>query len=124
MEYIGIFLDDESKKKLMQFVPEESFKVFCDHITLIHKSQIANNLEAFEIAKSLVGKTMTVEAYCIGKSSKVIAIGVHCDESVNKQPHVTLCTLNKKGSPVQSNFIQDWKTIGSFFISGKVAMVE
>ena len=110
VEYYGLFIDDVSKRKLMSLVPEDAYKVYCDHMTIAHKSKF--NDEIVEKCESLVGKQFEVMATHIGVSKDVMAVGVETNcFSFNKIKHITLCTLSPKGKPVQSNFITDWREL-------------
>ena len=120
VEYYGLFIDDVSKRKLMSLVPEDAYKVYCDHMTIAHKSKF--NDEIVERCESLVGKQFEVMATHIGVSKDVMAVGVETNcFSFNKIKHITLCTLSPKGKPVQSNFITDWRELEApILLSGVV----
>lgn len=69
--YVGVFLDEASRKSLLAFAPPKHPNVFADHITL-----------AF-------GKAMEKE-YPIGLKTKVVAHAIVDDE----KGQAVLCTLN------------------------------
>ena len=105
--YYGIFLDEESRKILIDLVPEDAYKVFCDHMTLAHCSTF--NDEVVERCNNMLGKEVTLTATTIGESEDAMAVGVETNcFSVNKHKHITLCTMTPASKPVQSNYIENW----------------
>lgn len=111
VEYYGIFIDDSSKKLLCsEFVPSYATKIYCDHMTIAHRTQF--NDDVVGICEELLGKTVELYATTLGISDDVMAVGVETDcFSVNKHKHITLCTLNPSAKPVQSNYITDWRKL-------------
>ena len=110
VEYYGLFIDNMSKKKLMSLVPKDAYKIYCDHMTIAHRSKFTD--EVVEKCESLVGKEYVVMATKIGISNDVIAVGIETNcFSFNKIKHITLCTMTPKSKPVQSNFITDWRDL-------------
>ena len=118
--YYGIFLDEESRNKLKKLVPNDAFKVYCDHMTLAHQSGFTD--EIVEKCEEQRGKTFELTATTLGISEDAMAVGVETDcFCVNKHRHVTLCTMTPKSKPVQSNFIKDWQPLEHpIFLSGVV----
>lgn len=113
--YYGVFLDDESRNKLRSLVPQNAYKVFCDHMTIAHKSVFTD--EIVEKCESMVGNEYVLMATTIGKSQDVIAVGIETNcFSVNTNKHITLCTLTPHSKPVQSNYIKDWKGLENPFV--------
>ena len=105
--YYGVFLDNESRNKLKELVPQDAYKVYCDHMTIAHKSMFTD--EIIEKCQSLVGKEFILMATTIGKSKDVMAVGIETNcFSVNNNKHITLCTLTPSSKPVQSNYIKEW----------------
>lgn len=105
--YYGIFLDEESKDKLRDLVPENAYKIYCDHMTLAHSSVF--NDDVIRKCESMLGKEFTMTATTIGISDDAVAVGVETDcFSVNEHKHITLCTMTPKSKPVQSNYIDRW----------------
>lgn len=105
--YYGIFLDEESKDKLRDLVPENAYKIYCDHMTLAHSSVF--NDDVIRKCESMLGKEFTMTATTIGVSDDAVAVGVETDcFSVNEHKHITLCTMTPKSKPVQSNYIDRW----------------
>ena len=108
--YYGIFLDDESRNKLKGLVPENAFKVFCDHMTIAFRNEFTDDI--IEKCEELRGKIFALNATTIGVSDKVMAVGVETScFSVNKNKHITLCTLTPSAKPVESNNIKEWKPL-------------
>lgn len=105
--YYGVFLDNESRNKLKELVPQDAYKVYCDHMTIAHKSMFTDKV--VEKCQSIVGKEFILMATTIGKSEDVIAVGIETNcFSVNQNKHITLCTLRSNSKPVQSNYIKEW----------------
>ena len=118
--YYGVFLDETSKEKLMELLPNEYYKAFCDHMTIAFKNNFTP--EVVEYCESNIGKTYEMVATHIGISEDVVAVKVETDcKSTNKNKHITLCTLHTGAKPVQSNYISDWKKLESpILLSGIV----
>lgn len=108
--YYGVFLDDQSRQKLMQLVPDDAYKVYCDHMTIAHKSIF--NDAIVEKCESILGEEYVLFAETIGVSNDAMAVGIKTDcFSANDKKHITLCTLTPKSKPVQSNFIKRWEKL-------------
>ena len=108
--YYGVFLDQESKNKLMELVPENAYKVYCDHMTLAHKSTFTE--EVIEKCESMLGREFILMATTIGISKDAMAVGIETNcFSVNEHKHITLCTMTPSSKPVQSNYIKEWKPL-------------
>lgn len=110
VEYYGLFIDEPSKEKLKSLVPNWAYKIYCDHMTLAHRTIFTD--EIIEKCESMVGKEFDIYATEIGVSDDVIAVGVETNcLSFNKLKHITLCTLTPQSKPVQSNYITDWRKL-------------
>ena len=108
--YYGVFIDDESKSKLSSFIPDDAYKVFCDHITIAFKTQFTEEIISY--CEEMLGEEVELTATHIGMTEDVIAVAVETEcESLNNTKHITLCTLSPKGRPVQSNNITDWQPL-------------
>lgn len=93
--------------KTFAFVIPVGWKVYADHITLMHRTQ---DDEAYKkILESKLGKLKCVQLISIGRSDKAIAIGVN-HGSKNKVSHITLAVA-PNASPVESNNITDWREL-------------
>lgn len=83
------------------------------YCTLLHRSQLTwdnSNLHDFLIDK--LHEDFEIKIIGIGISDKAMAFKVNIFPlvSVNKIPHITICTFNG-GKPVDSNYITEWKDI-------------
>ena len=108
--YYGVFIDDESKSKLSSFIPDDAYKVFCDHMTIAFKTQFTEEIVSY--CEEMLGEEVELTATHIGMTEDVIAVAVETEcESLNNTKHITLCTLSPKGRPVQSNNITDWQPL-------------
>ena len=130
--YCGVFLDDESKKILMQKVLDwfpnqksnfDSWKWYCDHITLVFNN-IKNpdpSAQAYgeQIIENDIGKPVDITVVGVGATcasgfgeKDIIAVKVELDpvsgiKSLNEQPHIT-CIAKPGVKPVMSNRISKW----------------
>jgi len=101
--YIGIFLDSESKARLLNRFPFLYDNMFADHVTVIFKPT-SDNLKSMKEA-GLLGKTfdLNVTGYSFDENCQAVTIsapGVSFPDG--KIPHITIST--KKGvKPVYSN---------------------
>ena len=118
--YYGLFIDEQSKQKLSLYIPDNAYKVFCDHMTIAFKNSFTD--EVVEKCEEIVGNEYTLLATKIGITKDIIAIGVETDcFSVNPNKHITLCTLTPNAKPVQSNFIKKWVSLQNpIVLKGKV----
>lgn len=108
--YYGVFIDDESKGKLSSFIPDDAYKVFCDHMTIAFKTQFTEEIVSY--CEEMLGEEVELTATHIGMTEDVIAVAVETEcESLNNTKHITLCTLSPKGRPVQSNNITEWQPL-------------
>lgn len=110
-EYIGLFLDKERRNRLIELLPPISGRLYLDHCTLLHKSQI-NNVwvnPIIDLYNKYEGDTTHIGLTHIGWNDKAMAFKVrtswiHC---ANETPHITICTFGN-GKPVDSNTIEKW----------------
>lgn len=132
-EYYGLFLTQESKDKLAKWLffngysPESELMKkrtgwYLDHCTLLHRSQLTwdnSNLHDFLIDK--LHEDFEIKIIGIGISDKAMAFKVNIFPlvSVNKIPHITICTSNG-GKPVDSNYITEWKDIEPITVEVKL----
>lgn len=117
--YFGLFLDTNTKNKLMNILTDNidynialnvADKIFIDHCTLLHVSQLHGNSEVFNDLNNRLGENIQIKIEGIGISDKAMAFRVILPEniySINKTPHITICTFNG-GKPVESNNITKW----------------
>lgn len=117
--YFGLFLDTNTKNKLMNILTDNidynialnvADKIFIDHCTLLHVSQLHGNSEVFNDLNNKLGENIQIKIEGIGISDKAMAFKVALPRnvySINKTPHITICTFNG-GKPVESNNIIKW----------------
>ena len=129
-EYYGIFLNEESKKKLRQFllederysvILEDANKIFLDHCTILHCSQLEGNEGALNWCEACENEEVFGKAVAIGWNDLAMAVKVEFPgvSIVNKNPHITIATFNG-GKPFQSNKIKGWIKIEAIEISGTI----
>ena len=117
--YYGLFLDNDTRNRLFDFVNDEHFgnilkkadKIYLDHCTLLHISQYQRGDEYALNTLLLSEPKYSIKMYIthIGLSDKAMAFKVRGIEKLcaNKIPHITICTMNN-GKPVDSNNIKTW----------------
>jgi hypothetical protein len=137
-EYMGLFLTEESKAKLKEWLWLNGYDFnndimkgalpenwYLDHCTLLHWSQKDYYTEK-EILESNSGKMCAITVDGIGISDKAMAfridkelMGIPC---ANNIPHITICTFNG-GKPADSNDITEWKDIEPILVETKLRKV-
>lgn len=123
--YFGIFLDEDSKKKILEKAKElasipDNWKEYADHMTIVFNDG-KNNYNTDSLEKHL-GEEVSLKITSIGKSSEAIAFEVDY-ETNNKHSHITVaCAPGVK--PIRSNFITLWKKIPEFVVRGKIDVVR
>ena len=119
--YFGIFLSGLFKERLkMKFEIPEGWKWYGDHVTLCFNDGSELSKVAAEINKSYVGTKCSIKVTGIGISENAMALRVQLPIGVvctNKVAHITIGCKNK---PVDSNAIEIWHDIDSFFVSGEI----
>lgn len=117
--YFGLFLDIDTKNRLMNMLTDNidynialnvADKIFIDHCTLLHVSQLHSNSEVFNNLNNRLGENIQIKIEGIGISDKAMAFKVVLPKnvhSINKTSHITICTFNG-GKPVESNSITKW----------------
>lgn len=109
--YVGIFLDEKSKKKLKKkYTIPKGWKEYFDHMTVIYNdgSQVAEDIKS--ICNSLEGKKVKLQVVSQGISDKAYAVHVKVPAGIpcgNKISHITLAT-SPEGKAVDSNYIENW----------------
>ena len=126
-QYFGLFLDEETKKGLLDvfltYLEEGNSigylmnKIYLDHCTLLHVSQLHGNSEIYNYLNDRIGEKYEIVINGIGISDKAIAFRVaeYSVVCVNEIPHITIATFNG-GKPVDSNNITEWKDIEPIII--------
>lgn len=126
--YIGIFLDEVSKKRLKKMYPTpDGWKEFYDHMTVVFNdgTDIANAVKSINEAN--LNKKFKLKVVGPGISDKAFAVQVKIPKGVvsaNKITHITLAT-SPEGSAVDSNYITNWSTLHEdLFITGTMKVFE
>lgn len=121
-QYFGLFIDNETKNTLINYLKtlfndnffNKADKLFIDHCTLLHKSQLNGNEYLYDKLESLIGEQFQLKLIEFGCSTKVSAFKVQLqsneDLCINEIPHITIATYNG-GKPVDSNNITEWVKI-------------
>ena len=119
--YVGIFLDKFSKERLrMNFDIPEGWKWYGDHVTLCFNDNSILSKVASEINAGYVGAERKFKVTGIGISENAVALKVQLPIGVvctNKVAHIT---IGAKTKPVDSNAIEIWHDIDSFYVYGKI----
>ena len=129
-QYYGLFLDTDTKNMLMDTLTDNidynialgvADRIFLDHCTLLHKSQLEGNEELQSYLESNLGKFISIKLETIGISDKAMAFGVGGVDNIcaNEVPHITIATF-RGGNPVDSNKITNWRYIKSVVIIAKL----
>ena len=140
-EYIGLFLTEESKTKLKEWLWLNDYDFnndlikgtlpknwYLDHCTLLHRLQRGEDTylieEDLKFMSSVQVKNMRLEINGIGISDKAMAFRCNLSEELcaNKVPHITICTFNG-GKPVDSNNITEWRNINPIMVKGVLKKV-
>lgn len=128
--YFGLFLDTDTKNRLMDILTDNidynialnvADRIFIDHCTLLHVSQLHGNSEIYNYLKGYVGEEFQIVINGVGISSKAMAFRVDKKSvvCVNDIPHITIATF-REGKPVDSNEITNWKSIEPIIITVKL----
>ena len=132
-QYIGLFLTNESKDVLKQYI-EDNFadmikdgKMYLDHCTILHCSQKEDKkaLRCIDRYIKDCGKDIkeTIVINKIGYNNEAMAFGCRINTPcVNPQPHITICTFGN-GKPVASNSITNWKDINPIKVKAVIHRV-
>lgn len=121
--YFGIFLDDESKARIMKAVGgiiPDGWRTICDHCTLSFGDP-SGSPEVHDYIVENLGRKVDLLAVSLGSSHLAIAVAVDGNlKSRNTIPHITVAVA-PEGKPVDSNKITRWEPLGNGIpISGTV----
>lgn len=126
--YLGIFLDDKSKKKLQRkFRLPEGWREYYDHMTVVFNdgTEVAKAVKS--INEKNIGDKFKLKVLGAGISDKAYAvkvalpIGVVC---ANKTAHITL-GCSEVGAPVDSNYIENWSTLyNDLYVTGRMKVIS
>lgn len=122
--YVGIFLDEKSKKKLKKkYSIPYGWKEYFDHMTVIFNdgSDYATAIKGI-CAKIGEGKKIKLQVVSQGISDKAYAVHVKVPAGIpcgNKISHITLAT-SPSGKAVDSNYIDNWIDISekNLYVTG------
>ncbi|MBP3201324.1 MAG: hypothetical protein J6M39_06735 [Lachnospiraceae bacterium] len=123
--YFGLFLTDESREKLINFVQDnlkntinKADKIYLEHITLLHKNDKHQFRFKFQMYcllnymfENFIGETYEVQITHIGFNDKAFAFKVELPEGFPmfqyKTYHITIGTFHR-ARPFESNTIISW----------------
>ena len=128
--YIGIFLDEKSKKLLKKLYPlPEWWKEYYDHMTVVFNdsTKLANDVKS--INEHNIGKKFKLKVVGPGISEKAYAVQVELPKGVvsaNKITHITMGVAPIEGAnAVDSNYITNWSKIyENIYITGKMEIIK
>lgn len=128
--YFGLFLDTDTKNRLMDILTDNidynialgvADRIFIDHCTLLHKSQLEGNEELQSYLESNLGKPISIKLVAVGISDKAMAFKVEGVDNIcaNEVPHITIATF-RGGNPVDSNRIINWRCIEPIIVNTRL----
>lgn len=111
--YYAIKFSQEIKNRLLKvfntfFDLDDSWKVYCDHITLIHSSH-KDWVTASKLLCNFSGHSIQFNIVSIGYNDNVIAFEVNIP-TANEHSHITIACKNGH-RPVESNKIRKWEKL-------------
>ena len=125
--YFGLFLSTDTKNMLIDTLTDNkdynialgvADRIFIDHCTLLHKSQLEGNEELQSYLESNLEKSISIKLEAIGISDKAMAFRVGGVDNIcaNEVPHITIATF-RGGNPVDSNKITNWRYIEPIIVN-------
>ena len=128
--YFGLFLSTDTKNMLMDTLTDNidynialgvADRIFIDHCTLLHKSQLEGNEELQSYLESNLGKSISIKLVAVGVSDKAMAFKVEGVDNIcaNEVPHITIATF-RGGNPVDSNRIINWRCIEPIIVNTRL----
>ena len=124
--YFGLFLSTNTKNVLMDTLTDNidynvADRIFIDHCTLLHKSQLEGNEKLQSYLESNLGKPISIKLVAIGVSDKAMAFKVEGVDNIcaNEVPHITIATF-RGGNPVDSNRIINWRCIEPIIVNTRL----
>ena len=125
-QYYGLFLDIDTKSMLMDNLTDNidynvADRIFIDHCTLLHKSQLEGNEKLQSYLESNLGKPISIKLVAVGVSDKAMAFKVEGVDNIcaNEVPHITIATF-RGGNPVDSNRIINWRRIEPIIVNTRL----
>lgn len=125
--YYGIFLDEESKKALLErakslvSIPDD-WKIFCDHCTIVFNDCKSDHRQWITFCEKHLGEGINFIVDSIGVSQEAVAFGIDF-RTDNRNSHITVACAPGV-PPVRSNSIKDWRNINHFTIHGTFGVVR
>lgn len=112
--YVGIFLDEESTKFLLDWckalIPSD-WKSYAHHMTLAYNNKTTIPQLCYNYYKPRFGEKVELKITHLGLSDKALAARIeYGDEIMNRIPHITIA-VSPEGKPVDSNEIKVWSPI-------------
>ena len=128
--YFGLFLGTNTKNVLMDGLTDiidynialgVADRIFIDHCTLLHKSQLEGNEKLQSYLESNLGKPISIKLVAVGVSDKAMAFKVEGVDNIcaNEVPHITIAIF-KGGNPVDSNRIINWRCIEPIIVNTRL----
>ena len=128
--YFGLFLGTNTKNVLMDGLTDiidynialgVADRIFIDHCTLLHKSQLEGNEKLQSYLESNLGKPISIKLVAVGVSDKAMAFKVEGVDNIcaNEVPHITIATF-RGGNPVDSNRIINWRCIEPIIVNTRL----
>jgi hypothetical protein len=94
--YVGVFLEKESRDKLLKLVPPRHPTIYAEHVTVCFKPSLQ------QLANFKLGERIEFQAMGVVFDARGQAVRVRGVPSENEHPHITIsCALATK--PVYSN---------------------
>ena len=116
--YVGIFLDNASRKKLKKlYIIPQGWKEYIDHMTVIFNDNSEYAKYVKSICDQLGEKKIELKVVSQGISNKAYAVRVDLPAGIpcgNKISHITLA-CSPEGLAVDSNYIENWHNISKAF---------
>ena len=100
ISYSAVVLDEESRNKLLELVPE-GWKPIAHHMTI--------KLGPLRDSKYKVGDKVSMNITAIGIDDRAMAVKVDAERDDDKFAHVTIATSPDGGKPFHSNQIENFK---------------
>jgi hypothetical protein len=129
--YIGIFLDEKSKKLLKKLypLPADFWVEYYDHMTVVFNDNTMIAKAVKSINENNIGKKFKLKLVGSGISDKAYAVQVELPKGVvsaNKITHITLATCKPNdGKAVDSNYITNWSKIyDNVYLTGEMKVFE
>ena len=96
--YVGVFLDEAQRKKLLAAVPARHSKVHADHVTLVFQPS-PEELEKFDLGSTV---ELEVAGEAFDEKGQAVLVDLRGVDSKNAHPHITISTADGT-KPVYSN---------------------